>query len=253
MPTTGSFTRTAVNNTSGVRTTLGGIVTGSLVLLALGLLTDTFYYIPKAVLAAVIISAMIFMVDVDVAKTLWRTKRLDTLPFAVTIVACLFLGLEFGILIGMASHLLFVLYNTSRPDLQCECIEVGSAGDGVQQVILVTPDQNLYFSAAEYVKSKVLKAVAAHPDASTVVVHGHYVNYMDATMATNLKSLVDDCCVLNKGVLFWNWQRQPTGVAIRMTAELKLLFKSAPTLDSLLQMANSSHPSSDVVTIVPSG
>lgn len=74
MPTTGSFTRTAVNNTSGVRTTLGGIVTGSLVLLALGLLTESFYYIPKTVLAGVIITAMIFMVDVEAAVTLWRTR-----------------------------------------------------------------------------------------------------------------------------------------------------------------------------------
>lgn len=75
MPTTGSFTRTAVNNTSGVRTTLGGLITGSMVLLALGLLTQTFYYIPKAVLAAVIISAMIFMIEFEVAVTIWRTKR----------------------------------------------------------------------------------------------------------------------------------------------------------------------------------
>lgn len=75
MPATGSFTRTAVNNTSGVKTTLGGIVTGCLVLLALGLLTQTFYYIPKTVLAAVIISAMFFMVEVELFVTLWKTKR----------------------------------------------------------------------------------------------------------------------------------------------------------------------------------
>lgn len=77
MPTTGSFTRSAVNNASGVRTTLGGIVTGSLVLLSLGLLTQTFYYIPKAVLAAVIISAVIAMVEVEMVGKLWRTKRKD--------------------------------------------------------------------------------------------------------------------------------------------------------------------------------
>jgi solute carrier family 26 (sodium-independent sulfate anion transporter), member 11 len=53
IPITGSFTRTAVNHSSGVRTTLGGVVTGCLVLLALGLLTSTFYFIPKTTLAAV--------------------------------------------------------------------------------------------------------------------------------------------------------------------------------------------------------
>lgn len=53
MPTTGSFTRSAVNHSSGVRSPLSGLFTGALVLLALGLLTSTFYFIPKATLAAV--------------------------------------------------------------------------------------------------------------------------------------------------------------------------------------------------------
>lgn len=53
IPITGSFTRTAVNHNSGVKTPLGGVVTGCLVLLALGLLTSTFYFIPKTTLAAV--------------------------------------------------------------------------------------------------------------------------------------------------------------------------------------------------------
>jgi sodium-independent sulfate anion transporter 11 len=53
IPITGSFTRTAVNHNSGVKTTLGGIVTGAIVLMALGFLTRTFYFIPKTTLAAV--------------------------------------------------------------------------------------------------------------------------------------------------------------------------------------------------------
>jgi sodium-independent sulfate anion transporter 11 len=53
IPITGSFTRTAVNHNSGVKTTFGGVITGIIVLLALGLLTGTFYFIPKTTLAAV--------------------------------------------------------------------------------------------------------------------------------------------------------------------------------------------------------
>lgn len=74
MPVTGSFTRTAVNNASGVKTTLGGLLTGSMVLLALGLLTSTFFYIPKATLAAVVICAMFYLFDFDAIITLWRTN-----------------------------------------------------------------------------------------------------------------------------------------------------------------------------------
>lgn len=74
MPVTGSFTRTAVNNASGAQTPLGGIVTGTMLLLALAFLTKTFYYIPKATLAAVVICAMFYLFDYHAAVTLWKTK-----------------------------------------------------------------------------------------------------------------------------------------------------------------------------------
>lgn len=73
-PTTGSFSRTAVNAASGVRTQFGGVYTGSLVLLALGLLMPMCSYIPKAALAAVIITAVIFSVEFHVIKPMWQSK-----------------------------------------------------------------------------------------------------------------------------------------------------------------------------------
>lgn len=75
MPVTGSFTRTAVNNASGVRTPFGGILTGIMVMLAIGFLIGTFQYIPKATLAGVIITAMIYMVEFDTGLVIWRTRR----------------------------------------------------------------------------------------------------------------------------------------------------------------------------------
>ena len=72
MPVTGSFSRSAVNNASGVRTPFGGIYTGILVILALSLLTPYFYYIPKATLSSVIISAVIFMIEVKTIRPIWR-------------------------------------------------------------------------------------------------------------------------------------------------------------------------------------
>lgn len=75
MPVTGSFTRTAVNNASGVQTPLAGLVVSLMVLLALGFLTSTFYFIPKATLASVVICAMFSLIDYKAVATLWRTKR----------------------------------------------------------------------------------------------------------------------------------------------------------------------------------
>ncbi len=73
-PSTGSFSRTAVNAASGVRTPLGGMYTGTLVILALAILMEYCAYIPKAALAAVIITAVIFSVEYEVVKPMWKSK-----------------------------------------------------------------------------------------------------------------------------------------------------------------------------------
>lgn len=66
--------RTALNSQTGVRTPLGGIVTGGLVLLSLGVLTPWFSYIPKSALAAVIIAAVLQMVDCRIVVKLWKAN-----------------------------------------------------------------------------------------------------------------------------------------------------------------------------------
>ena len=74
MPTTGSFSRTAVNSASGVKTSLGGVYTGGLVILCLAFLMPFCAFIPKATLAAVIITAVIFSVEHHVIRPMWNSK-----------------------------------------------------------------------------------------------------------------------------------------------------------------------------------
>lgn len=229
MPTTGSFTRTAVNNASGVRTTLGGIFTGILILLSLGFLTETFQYIPKATLAAVIISAMFFMVDYKGAWQIWRTRRLDIIPLIGALIACLLLGLEFGILIGIGLNVIFLLYTTSRPKIQFEIIKASQ-----RDIMIVVPDQSLIFSAAEHFKYKVLKHVLQNPTILAIILNGEYVQSIDATVAKTLESIVDDLKIQNRQILFWNWKQQPIGVAWRLNRQFGNLFFNAPTINEIL-------------------
>lgn len=71
----GGLARSAVNNASGVRTPLGNMYIGAIVVFALLYLTEFFYYIPKAALASIIISAVIFQVQYQVILPMWRSKR----------------------------------------------------------------------------------------------------------------------------------------------------------------------------------
>ena len=74
MPVAASFSRTAVNKETGVRTAMGGLYTGLLVLLCLAFLMPYTAFIPKAPLAAVIITAVIFSVEHHIVKPIWTSK-----------------------------------------------------------------------------------------------------------------------------------------------------------------------------------
>lgn len=117
IPVTGSFSRSAVNHASGVRTPLGGIYTGTLVLLALGVLTPYFQYIPRAALSAVIISAVIFMIEYEVIKPLWKCSRRELLTVSVTLILSLCIGVEIGLLSGVFLDVGFLVHRTARPTL----------------------------------------------------------------------------------------------------------------------------------------
>lgn len=124
IPITGSLTRSAVNNASGVKTTAGGIMTGAVVLLALAVLTRTFYFIPRASLAAVIISAMYALMEWEKVGEIYRTRRIDIFPFLATFITSLVIGLDYGIIAGAAIDVMLTMYNTSRPKITVEHVYV---------------------------------------------------------------------------------------------------------------------------------
>jgi len=102
---TGGFSRTAVNAQAGARSPLAGLVTAGAVALTLLFLTDGFYFLPKAVLAAIIISAVAGLVDVAGARALWRVDRVAFAVAAFTFLATLSLGIQLGMALGVAAGL----------------------------------------------------------------------------------------------------------------------------------------------------
>lgn len=185
IPVTGSFSRSAVNHASGVKTPIGGIYTGALVLLALGLLTPYFQFIPKAALSAVIISAVIFMIEYEVIRPLWRCSKRELIPGAVTFVLSLIIGVELGLLAGVLADLAFVVYRTARPVLS---VDVASTSSEVQYVIIRPRHSLLYFPAVEYVRNGISKAVKKHGNIP-VVLDCRIVHEFDYTAATGLGAL----------------------------------------------------------------
>ncbi|CAB0038961.1 unnamed protein product [Trichogramma brassicae] len=225
MPTTGSFTRTAVNNASGVRTPMGGLVTGILVLLACGLLTGTFRFIPKATLAAVIIIAMYYMLEIKLFRLLWRTKKIDLIPLIVTLITCLAFGLDYGMIIGIASNLLSLLYYAARPEVIFE-----ERTENGASILLVMPQQSLSFPAAEYLRERVMNWCDSMQNTKIVVIDGKNVRGIDTTVAKNLSLLSTDLEARKQRLVFWNWCENASSVLISFDSANKEHFKRTNAL-----------------------
>ncbi|XP_043275717.1 sodium-independent sulfate anion transporter-like isoform X2 [Venturia canescens] len=179
MPVSGGLSRGAVNHSSGVKTTLGGVYTGILVLVSLQFLTPYLYYIPKAALAAVIIAAVVFMVELQVVKPMWRTKKIDLIPALVTFLCCLFVRLEVGIMIGIGINLLFLLYASARPSLRVRKI---TSTNGCEY-LAITPDRSISFPSVEYVRAIISKQGTKQGNAVPVVIDSTHIQAADFTAA----------------------------------------------------------------------
>ncbi|XP_074745677.1 sodium-independent sulfate anion transporter isoform X4 [Strix uralensis] len=179
-PITGSFGRTAVNAQSGVCTPAGGLVTGALVLLSLAYLTSLFYYIPKAALAAVIVSAVLPMFDAGIFRTLWRVKRLDLVPLCVTFLLC-FWEVQYGIVAGMLVSGILLLYSIARPPVKV------SEGDA----LLVQPGSSLHFPAIEHLRDTICsRALAAASPPRSVILDCCHISSIDYTVVVGLAELL---------------------------------------------------------------
>ncbi|XP_076302565.1 sodium-independent sulfate anion transporter-like [Lasioglossum baleicum] len=200
MPVSGGLSRGAVNHSSGVKTTLGGVYTGVLVLVSLQFLTPYLYYIPNAALAAIIIAAVIFMVELHVIKPIWRTKKIDLIPAVATFLCCLFIRLELGIVIGIGINVLFLLYASARPSLR---VHKDTSINGYEYLV-ITPDRSLVFPSVEYVRAVISKQGTKQGTAVPIVIDSTHIQAADFTAAKGIKSLTEDFSKRGQPLIFHN-------------------------------------------------
>jgi SulP family sulfate permease len=114
-PVTGGFSRTAVNEQAGANTSAAGIITAVVIGITLVFLTPLFYFLPRAVLAAIIMTAVFGLVDLQEVKHLWEVKPSDLALLVITFLATLLVGIEEGILIGVGASMLWFVVRSTRP------------------------------------------------------------------------------------------------------------------------------------------
>jgi MFS superfamily sulfate permease-like transporter len=114
-PVAGGLSQSAVNDKAGARTPLALVVASITLALCLLFLTGLLENLPKAVLAAVVLTAVYGLLDFPALIRMWRVSRLDFLAATIALVAVLLLGILQGILLAATASILLLLARVSRP------------------------------------------------------------------------------------------------------------------------------------------
>ncbi|XP_038068537.1 sodium-independent sulfate anion transporter-like isoform X1 [Patiria miniata] len=212
-PVTGSFSRTAINSQSGVKSPAAGVVTGAVVILALSFLTPAFYYIPKSALASVIIVAVLKMVNYKIVLALWKLRKIELLAFAATCISSLFVGVAYGTAIGIAVDLLIMMYYIARPGIKV--LEPLSSGQMARPVdvethvqvrstaaVVVQLANSVYYPSTEYIVDVLNEQLHEKDYTRPVIVDFSCVSGLDYTIVEGLNDALNDFKKANAELLF---------------------------------------------------
>ncbi|PWA96548.1 sulfate transporter 4.1 [Artemisia annua] len=213
-PATGSFSRSAVNHESGAKTGLSGIIMGLIICSALLFMTPLFEYIPQCALAAIVVAAVIGLVDYEEAMFLWRVDKKDFFLWTVTSTTTLFLGIEIGVLVGVGFSLAFVIHESANPHMAVLGRLPGTTVyRNTQQypdayiyngIVIVRIDAPFYFANTSFIKDRLREYEIAVDDQFTsrrgpevervyfVILELAPVTYVDSSAVQALKELYQE-------------------------------------------------------------
>jgi len=216
-PAGGSFSRSSLNFALGSKTPLASIFSGLLVGLTLFFAAPAFYYLPKASLASIVLSAVINLIRPQEIVRLYRINKIDGWVAGLTFLSVFFMDLWVAITLGVVLSLGSFVYKTMYPrivvltrDPRTRTFVDAQKSDLPQcpQILFVKPNTSVYFGNAQYVYDSILSLVEEELKRGRplkfVLIDMEAVNYLDATGAETLVRLVKDLESLGVEVAFAN-------------------------------------------------
>ncbi len=197
----GSFSRSAVNLQAGGLTGISSLITSIMVVLTLLFLTPLLYHLPQAVLAAVIMMAVIGLINTKGFVHAWHAQKHDGIISVLTFVLTLVFAphLDKGIMIGVGLSMAVFLYKSMRPVVaKLSMYKDGSLQSsehhrlrGCRHIAVVRFDGALFFANASYLDEQIIKFRTDMPDLRYVLLDAAGINDIDASGEEELALLVD--------------------------------------------------------------
>ena len=203
MPVSTSLSASSLNEAAGASTPVASLVTGGLVLLTLVALAPLFSHLPKAVLAAIIIDAVVMgMIDIPELRRLYRVKRFDFWIAGAAIIGVLSAGVLTGVVIGIALSLVWLVYVATTPSMPLLGREPGTQtfrdvaenphDETFPGVAVVRLDGGLFFASADALEERIRGLEqSTDPPPRAVVLDLEGVDYVDSQGAATLAEILE--------------------------------------------------------------
>ena len=199
MPVSTSLSASSLNESAGARTQVASLVTGGLVLATLLVLAPLFSDLPKAVLGAVIIDAVVFgMIDVAELRRLYRVTRFDFWIAVAAIIGVLSAGVLAGVVVGVVLSLGWLVYVATRPPMPLLGRQAGTqvfrdldenpADETFPGIAVLRMDGGLFFATAEALEERV-RELAQDGDQRALVLDLEGVNFIDSQGAAKVTEI----------------------------------------------------------------
>ncbi|MFH1739109.1 MAG: SulP family inorganic anion transporter [bacterium] len=200
-PASGSFSRSAVNIQAGAGSGMSSVFTSCLVVIVLLFFTPLLYHLPESVLAAIIMMAVVGLVNVGGIVRAWRAQKYDGMVAIVSFVFTLAFAphLDKGIIIGVLLSLGISLFRHMRPDIAMLSKHPdgsfrNSVRWGLKQcryIAVIRFNGSLFFATTNYLEDQILDRVAAMNELKHILIVGNAINELDASGEEMLSSLID--------------------------------------------------------------
>lgn len=213
-PSTGGFSRTAVNHDAGAKTGVAALFSATIVGLTLLFFTSFFYHLPTAVLGAIILVAVGKLIDLSYPKKLWKNNRSEFYILLFTFFITLFVGIKEGILLGVFAALLYMVYQNTRPHIAVlgriknthyfkNIDRFSKDVTTFPNVLILRFDGQLFFGNQRYFKQQISHLIKNQTEpVKHLVLAAAPINYIDAS-AIEMLSLLSDELKENTTNLYW--------------------------------------------------
>jgi anti-anti-sigma factor len=202
MPVSTSLSASSLNESAGARTPVASLITGGLVLATLIVLAPLFSGLPKAVLAAIIIDAVVFgMIDIPELRRLYRVTRVDFWIAMAAIVAVLSAGVLAGVLIGVMLSLAWLIYVATQPPIPLLGREPGTQvfrdlsehpdDETFEEIAVLRFDGGLFFATSEALENRIRSVVDGEAPIRVIVLDLEGVNFIDSQGAEQLATIYE--------------------------------------------------------------